>query len=47
MRKYGDKQLLKYEGIYERLRYQLNENYETINPNISDRKLKSIVSKIN
>ena len=46
MRKYGDEQLLKYEEIYEQLRYQMNENYETINPNISDSKLKSIVSEI-
>lgn len=47
MRKYGDTQLLKYEKMYEILRYKKNENYECINPNISDRKLKSIVSEIN
>lgn len=46
MKKYNDKELPKYEEIYNQLRYQMNENYETINPNISDSKLKSIASQI-
>lgn len=46
MKEYNDKELPKYEKIYNQLRYQMNDNYETINPNISDRKLKSIVSEI-
>ena len=46
MKKYNDKELPKYEKIYNQLRYQMNENYETINPDISDKELKSIVSEI-
>lgn len=46
MRKFNDKELSKYEKIYNQLRYQMNESYETINPNISDSRLKSIVSEI-
>jgi hypothetical protein len=46
MRKYGDTQIPKYEKIYDKLRYHMNENYECINPTISDKKLKSIVSEI-
>jgi len=47
MLQYKDKELLKYEKIYEQLHLQMNENYETINPNIEDSKLKLIVSEIN
>jgi hypothetical protein len=43
MEKYEDRELLKYEKILNRL---CNENFETINPDISDKKLKSIVSEI-
>lgn len=46
MKEYNDTEFAKYEKIYNQLRYQMNENYETINPNISDNKLKSIVSQI-
>lgn len=46
MKKYDAKELPKYKKIYNQLRYQMNENYETINPNISDTKLKSIISEI-
>ncbi|MGS2727141.1 hypothetical protein ACU8DI_11080 [Psychroserpens sp. BH13MA-6] len=46
MKAYNDKELPKYEKFYKQLRYQLNKNYETINPNISDKELKLIVSQI-
>lgn len=46
MKKYQDKELAKYEGIYNRLSYHMNENYETINPNIDDTELRTIVSEI-
>lgn len=46
MKKYQDKELAKYEGIYNRLSYKMNENYETINPNIDDTELRTIVSEI-
>ncbi|RRJ89864.1 hypothetical protein EG240_10735 [Paenimyroides tangerinum] len=46
MKEYNYNELPKYEKIYKQLRYQMNENYETINPNINDSKLKSIVSQI-
>lgn len=46
MKEYNHKELFKYEKIYKQLRYQMNENHETINPKISDSKLKSIVSEI-
>ena len=46
MKKYQDKELVKYEGIYKRLSYNMNENYETINPNIDDTELRTIVSEI-
>ena len=46
MKKYQDKELAKYDGIYNRLSYKMNENYETINPNIDDTELKTIVSEI-
>ena len=46
MKKYNAKELPKYQKIYNQLRYQMNKNYETINPNISYTKLKSIVSEI-
>lgn len=47
MKKQNNKELPKYQKIYEQLRYQLNPNFETINPNISDSTLQSIVSEIN
>ena len=43
MEKYEDRELLKYEKILKQL---CNDNFETINPDISDIKLKSIVSEI-
>lgn len=46
MKKYQDKELAKYDGIYKRLSYNMNENYETINPNIDDTELRTIVSEI-
>jgi hypothetical protein len=46
MRKYKDKELLRYQNIYEQLIGQVNANYQTINPDISDSELKSILSKI-
>ena len=48
MKEYNSKELPKYEEIYAKLCEcnRNNVNYETINPNISDRKLKSIVSEI-
>jgi hypothetical protein len=46
MKEYNDKELPKYEKIYNQIRYRMNTNYETINPNICDSKLKSIVSEI-
>lgn len=48
MKEYNSKELPKYEDIYAKLCEcnRNNVNYETINPNISDRKLKSIVSEI-
>lgn len=46
MIEYDDKELPKYKKIYNQLRYRMNENYETVNPNISDTKLKSIISEI-
>lgn len=46
MKKNKDKELPKYEKIYNQLHYRMNENYETINPNISDKELKLIVAEI-
>lgn len=46
MKEYNDKELPKFEKIYNQLRCQLNENFETINPNISDNELKMIISEI-
>ncbi len=43
MEKYEDRELLKYEKILKQL---CNDNFETISPDISDIKLKSIVSEI-
>jgi hypothetical protein len=45
-RKYDNKEFPNYEKIYNQLYYQMNENYVTINPKISDEELKVIVSKI-
>ena len=46
MRKYQDKELLKFDRAYNYIRFQMNENYETINPSIDDEELKVIISKI-
>lgn len=46
MKQFNDKELPKYETIYNQIKDDINGNYETINPKISDKKLKSIVSKI-
>ena len=47
MKKYDDDELLKYDEIYNELRNGKNEVYETVNPNLDDTTLKSILSKIN
>lgn len=46
LQKYGSDELPKYEKIYNDIRYRMNENFETVNPGISDERLRSIVSHI-
>jgi hypothetical protein len=43
---YDHPELKKYEKMLSNIRFQMNENYETVNPELSDRKLKNLVSGI-
>lgn len=46
MRKYEHEEFSKFEKTYQAIRYQANENHETINPNISDEKLELMLIEI-
>lgn len=43
MDKNKDAEYSKFNEIYNNFRYQVNENYETINPNLNDEELKTLV----
>jgi hypothetical protein len=46
MRKNKDEDYSKFNETFNELRFQVNENYETINPDVSDEKLKVIISEL-
>ena len=46
MRKFEDDEYSKFNEIYYNFRYQVNENYETINPNLNDEELKVIIQEL-
>lgn len=39
-------ELAHYQGLYEQLRFQRNENFETVKPTLSDTELRQIVNQI-
>ncbi len=46
MKLYEHPEWKKYEKILSDIRFQMNENYETVNPELSDRQLKKLTSAI-
>lgn len=46
MDQYDHPELKKYQNIFDEIRFQVNENYETIDPEMKDRKLKFLVSGV-
>ena len=46
MSKYKDDEYSKFNEIYLNFRYQVNKNFETINPNLNDEELKTIITEL-